>query len=76
MPLTSKTREQGGSIATTIPAEVARKLGIRPGEELFWVEDGAGGYHVTPFDPEMREILEAHEEIMHEYKDVFRALAE
>jgi putative addiction module antidote len=75
MLLTSKTRGQGGSVTTTIPAEVARKLGVQPGDELFWVEDGAGGYHVTPLDPATQEMLEAHEEIIREYRDVFAALA-
>jgi hypothetical protein len=51
-------------------------MNIRSRDELFWVEDGAGGYHVSPFDPEVQEALRAHDEIMAEYKDVFRALAE
>ena len=46
--ITSRTRKQGGSVTTTIPTEVARKMGLRPGEKLFWVEDGSGGYHVVP----------------------------
>ena len=75
MLLTSKTLEQEGSVATTIPIEVVRKLGLQPGDELFWVEDGAGGYHVTPLDPARQEMLEAHEEIIREYRDVFSALS-
>jgi bifunctional DNA-binding transcriptional regulator/antitoxin component of YhaV-PrlF toxin-antitoxin module len=75
MLLTSKTRGQGGSVTTTVPAEVIRKLGLRPGDELYWVDDGAGGYHVTPLDPETQAMLEAHEEVIREYRDVFAALA-
>jgi bifunctional DNA-binding transcriptional regulator/antitoxin component of YhaV-PrlF toxin-antitoxin module len=74
--ITSRTRQQGGSITTTIPTEVTRKMGLRPGEELFWVEDGSGGYHVTPTRPGIRNILEAHEDVLTEYRDVFKALAE
>jgi bifunctional DNA-binding transcriptional regulator/antitoxin component of YhaV-PrlF toxin-antitoxin module len=75
MLLTSKTRGQGGSVTTTVPAEVIRKLGLRPGDELYWVDNGAGGYHVTPLDPETQAMLEAHEEVIREYRDVFAALA-
>ena len=74
--ITSRTRQQGGSITTTIPTEVTRKMGLRPGEELFWVEDGSGGYHVIPTRPGIRDILEAHEDVLTEYRDVFKALAE
>jgi putative addiction module antidote len=73
--LTSKARAQGGSISTTIPTEATRRMGVDPGDELFWVEDGAGGYHVTAANPERTAMLRAHAEIMDEYRDVFAALA-
>ena len=58
--LTSKTRAQGASIVTTLPAEVVRRLGIPAGQELEWIEDGMGGFRVVPYTPEMAEALEAH----------------
>lgn len=73
--LTSKTRSQGASVVTTLPAEVARRLAISPGQELQWIEDGMGGFRVVPHTPEMAAALEAHEQIMTEYDAVFRALA-
>jgi len=74
--ITSRTRQQGGSVATTVPTEVTRKMGLQPGQELYWVEDGAGGYHVSPMRPDVREALAAHEGVLTEYRDVFKALAE
>ena len=74
--LKSKTRAQGGSLATTIPAEVSRRLGLSEGDELYWVSDGAGGYRVAASRPDIRKALEAHDEILEEYRDVFQALAE
>lgn len=74
--LTSRTRAQGASIVTTLPAEVVRRLGIPAGQELEWIEDGLGGFRVVPHTPELAEALEAHEQIMAEYSAVFRALAE
>ena len=73
--LLSKTRAQGASVVTTLPAEVVRRLGIPPGQELEWIEDGMGGFRVVPHTPEMAAALEAHEQIMTEYDTVFRALA-
>ena len=74
--ITSRTRQQGGSVTTTIPTEVARKMGLQAGEELFWVEDGSGGYHIVPMRPDIREILEAHKDVLSEYRQVFKSLAE
>ncbi|HUF27832.1 MAG TPA: AbrB/MazE/SpoVT family DNA-binding domain-containing protein [Gemmatimonadaceae bacterium] len=73
--LTSRTRAQGASVVTTLPAEVVRRLGIPPGQELQWIEDGMGGFRVVPHTPDLAEALEAHAEIMAEYDAVFRALA-
>lgn len=73
--LTSRARAQGGSVSTTIPTEATRRMGLNPGDELFWVEDGMGGYHVTASNPERAEMLRVHAEIMDEYRDVFAALA-
>lgn len=74
--LKSRTRTQGGSLTTTIPVEVGRRLGLSEGDELYWVSDGAGGYHVSVSRPDIRKVLEAHEEVLEEYRDVFKALAE
>ena len=73
--LISKTRAQGASVVTTLPAEVVRRLAIPPGQELEWIEDGMGGFRVVPHTPETAAALEAHEQIMAEYDAVFRALA-
>jgi bifunctional DNA-binding transcriptional regulator/antitoxin component of YhaV-PrlF toxin-antitoxin module len=73
--LTSRTRVQGASVVTTVPAEVVRRLGIPAGQELEWIEDGMGGFRVVPRSPELSEALDAHEEIMAEYDSVFRELA-
>jgi putative addiction module antidote len=73
--LISKTRAQGASLVTTLPAEVVRRLAIPAGQELEWIEDGMGGFRVVLHTPELAAALEAHEQIMAEYDSVFRALA-
>jgi antitoxin component of MazEF toxin-antitoxin module len=71
----SKVRPQGASMVTTLPAEVARRLGLAPGQELEWIEDGMGGFRVVPHAEETAAALELHARIMAEYDSVFRALA-
>lgn len=74
--ITSKTRSQGASVVTTLPAEVARRLGIEAGQELDWIEDGMGGFRVVPHSEDTAEALEAHARVMAEYDSVFRALSQ
>lgn len=75
MLLSTKARAQGGSLTTSIPAEVARRLGLVAGTDLFWVEDGQGGYRVYPGGDKTRRMLEAHEEAISDFRDVFQELA-
>ena len=58
MTLTSRTRAQGASIVTTLPAEVVRRLGIPVGQELSGIEDGLGGFRVVPHTPELMEAMD------------------
>lgn len=74
--LLSRIRLQGASVVTTLPAEVARRLSVAPGQELEWIEDGMGGFRVVPHTPETAEALEAYARVMAEYDSVFRALAQ
>ncbi|MBC7788572.1 MAG: hypothetical protein H7Z74_01390 [Anaerolineae bacterium] len=76
MILTSNTRVQGGSMVTSIPNEVARRLGANPGDPLYWIEDGAGRFVVTTVDPATLEALKHHEEVVAQYREVFQTLAE
>jgi len=73
--LITTVRQQGSSAVTTLPNEIVRRLGISVGATLAWVEDGFGGFRVSPFAPETGPAVELHEAIMEKYDAVFRALA-
>ena len=73
--LTTTVRQQGNSAVTTVPSEVIRRLAIEIGAELSWVEDGLGGFRVTPVGPDTVKSVAVHEEAMRKYDSVFRALA-
>ena len=74
-PLSSRTRVQGGSVVTTLPPEVVRRLGVPAGKDLIWIEDGLGGFRVVPQTVPLTDALDAHEAIMAEYDSVFGELA-
>ena len=75
MVLRTKTRAQGGSVVATLPAEVTRRLGIQPGQELYWQESAPGTWTVTAVDPAQLEALSIMEQVVAEYREVFAALA-
>lgn len=75
MVLKTKTRVQGGSVVATLPAEVARRLAVQPGQNLYWREAGPGMYTVTALDPEQEAALDAMEDAVEQYREVFAALA-
>ncbi len=75
MVLRSKTRQQGGSMVATVPAEVARRLALQPGQELYWRETRPGEWVVSALDPAQEAALEAHERVLERYREVFARLA-
>lgn len=75
MILKTKTRAQGGSVVATLPAEVARRLAVQAGQDLYWREAGPGSYLVTALDPAQADALKAMEEAVEQYREVFDALS-
>lgn len=63
------SKVEDGSVV--IPSEAAMRMKLKPGDTLYWIEDPAGGYRVSPENP----LLRAHADIIREYGDVFEALA-
>ncbi|HET6764061.1 MAG TPA: hypothetical protein VFH27_10315 [Longimicrobiaceae bacterium] len=70
----STIRIEGQDLTTALPPEVVRGLGVVAGAELLWLDDGRGGYHVRTASDQTRRVMEAHEDAITEYGDVFRAL--
>jgi hypothetical protein len=69
----SKLRATGGSLTTTVPAEVVSELKARAGMTLRWVREPDGRYRVDveKDDP----ILDAADELIERYAPAFAALA-
>jgi len=64
----------GASSGIILNKEVMARLRVKKGDLLFLTE-APGGYRLTPYDPEFEHQMTMAEEIMHDDRDVLRALS-
>jgi putative addiction module antidote len=64
----------GASAGLILNKEVMARLRVKKGDSLYLTE-APGGFRVTPYDPEFERQITAAEEIMHEDRDLLRALS-
>ncbi|WP_376964118.1 AbrB/MazE/SpoVT family DNA-binding domain-containing protein [Azospirillum sp. A26] len=66
----------GSSAGVILPNEALSRLKVQQGDTLFLTEAPDGSYRITPYDPEFERQMAIAEEIMHEDRDILRALAD
>ena len=64
----------GASAGLILNKEIMTRLRVKKGDSLYLTE-APGGFRVTPYDPEFERQITAAEEIMHEDRDLLRALS-
>ena len=69
-----KLRRAGGSIAATLPKEMADRLKLAPGDTVMAVETDRG-ILITPYDPDTEEALSIAAEVGRTYRNALRELA-
>lgn len=67
-------RQSGGSIAATLPKDMADRLHVSAGDEVFAVETDQG-ILLTPFDPTFEKAMTAYERTASKYRNALRELA-
>jgi len=67
-------RRMGGSVGATIPKDIAERLHVEPGDEVFIVET-ENGVLLTPFDPTFEEAIAAYQRGAKKYRNALRELA-
>jgi len=67
-------RRMGGSVGATIPKDIAERLHVEPGDEVFIVET-ENGVLLTPFDPTFDEAIAAYHRGAKKYRNALRELA-
>ncbi len=73
--LTLKVTTVGSSAGFILPKEAMAFLKVQKGDTLYLTEATDGSYRLTPYNPEFERQMSLAEEIMHEDRDVLRALA-
>ncbi len=70
-----KLRQTGGSIAATLPKDMAERLHLAAGDTVLAVETDQG-ILITPYDPVTEEALSIAAEVSGKYRNALRKLAE
>ena len=69
-----KLRRAGGSVAATLPRDMADRLHLAAGDVLFAVETERGSL-LTPYDPNVEESLAIVERSATKYRNALREIA-
>ncbi len=69
-----KLRKAGGSIAATLPKEMADRLKLAPGDRVIAIEMERG-ILITPYDSDTEEALAIATEVGRNYRSALRELA-
>ena len=64
----------GASAGVILNKEVMAKLRVKKGDSLYLTE-APDGYRLTPYNPEFERQMKLAEDIMHEDRDLLRALS-
>ena len=73
--LTLKVTTVGASSGVILTKEFMAHLKIKKGDTLYLTEAADGGYRLTPYNPEFAHQMSLAEDIMHDDREVLRALA-
>lgn len=73
--LAVKITTVGSSSGIILNREAMAYLGVKKGDTLYLTETPDGGYRITPYNPEFERQMKLAEEIMHDDREILRALA-
>lgn len=74
MTQATKLRRAGGSIAATLPKDMADRLKLEAGDTVFAIETDRG-ILLTPYDPETEAALAVASKVARKYRGALRELA-
>lgn len=73
--LSVKITTVGASAGVILTKEAMAHLKVKKGDTLFLTEAPDGSYRLTPYDPDFARQMALAEEIMHDDREVLKALA-
>jgi putative addiction module antidote len=75
MMLALKVTTVGSSAGFILPKEAMARLKLRKGDTVYLTEAPDGSYRLTPYNPDFERQMSLAEEIMHDDREILRALA-
>jgi len=73
--LSCKVTTVGASSGFILTKEAMATLKIKKGDTVFLTEAPGGGYRLTPYNPEFERQMTLAEDIMHDDREILRALS-
>ena len=73
--LSFKVTTVGASSGVILTKAALAQLRVKKGDTLYLTEAPDGGFRLTPYDPDFARQMELAEQIMHDDREVLRALA-
>jgi putative addiction module antidote len=70
-----KITRVGSSSGVILNKEAMAKLRVEKGDTIYLTEAPDGGLRITPYNPDFERQMSLAEDIMHEDRDILRALA-
>lgn len=70
-----KLTQVGNSVGVILPKEALAKLGVERGDVIYLTDAPGGDMRVSAYNQKVARQIALGEEVMHEYRDTFRALA-
>lgn len=70
-----KLRKMGGSVGATLPKDLADRLHLDAGDEVFVVAMD-DGLLITPYDPTFSKAMDAYRRGARKYRNALRTLSE
>lgn len=65
----------GSSSGVILSKEAMAHMKVKKGDRIFLTEAPDGSYRITPYSPDFERQMQMAEDIMHEDREVLRALA-
>jgi putative addiction module antidote len=73
--LSFKVTTVGTSAGLILTKEAIARLKVKKGDTVYLTEAPDGGYRLTPYDPDFARQMELAETVMHDDREILRALA-
>jgi len=73
--LAFKVTTVGASAGLILTKEAMARLKVQKGDTIYLTEAPDGGYRLTPYNPDFARQMACAEQIMHDDRDILRALA-